>query len=189
MGTKEQPVPEAFLCNWEEVCLLEELELSYRATGIMKKFRQMKRLEGPVQPRPKRRLKPEKQNIPSTIDPQELKGKIDRKFREEKIFLDEDLSLAGLAHELDLEPHHLSRFLNFYLQTTFINFLNGYRIREAKTLLEKEPPQTVLEIAFASGFNSKASFNRIFKKATGMTPSEYRLSAKGHTSSVPAGRP
>jgi len=181
METGEKPFQEASRFNWEEVCLLEEVELTCRATGIMKKFRQLQRLEISPRPSPKRRAKPDRQDIPSSIDPQELKSRIDRKFTEERIFMDEGLSLAGLAHELDLEPHNLSRFLNIHLQTSFIRLLNGYRISEAKTLLERNHHQTVLEIAFSSGFNSKASFNRVFKEITGMTPSEYRMAVRGRS--------
>jgi AraC-like DNA-binding protein len=57
--------------------------------------------------------------------------------------------------------------------------INSYRVNEAKALLINEPQDTILDIAYAAGFNSKASFNRIFKKVTGMTPSEYRLKMRG----------
>ncbi len=61
------------------------------------------------------------------------------------------------------------------LGKTFSEFLNEYRVNEVKEKLKTEDRslQTILAIALDSGFNSKASFNRVFKKHTGLTPSEY----------------
>jgi AraC-like DNA-binding protein len=58
----------------------------------------------------------------------------------------------------------------------FFDLVNGYRVREVQQRLEDEESRqfTILAIAFDAGFNSKTSFNTIFKKHTGMTPSEYR---------------
>ena len=167
------------LHDWEEVYFLEELELSLRATGIIKRSRQLQRMKGsfqPIQVQPSQKAKP---HIPLSIDSHELEVRITMKLEGERAYLDEEISLAAFAYELDLEPYLLSRFLNIHLQTTFIRLINSYRVNEAKTLLTSHPEDSILAIAFASGFNSKASFNRIFKRATGMTPSEYRLKMRG----------
>ena len=115
------------------------------------------------------------QQISSSIDTHAWKDQILRKFQEEKIHLREGISLAALAREIDADPHHLSRFLNLHLRTSFRDLVNLYRVNQAKALLVHKPRESVLSIAYASGFNSKASFNRVFKQRTGTTPSEYRL--------------
>jgi AraC-like DNA-binding protein len=165
--------------DWEKVCLLEEHELSLRATGIIKRSRELQRLKvspRPIKVRPSQKIP---SHMPLCIDSHALESLITDKLEGEQVYLDEAISLAAFAHELDLEPHHLSRFLNIHLQTTFTRLINTYRVNAAKTLLTSRPGETVLAIAFSSGFNSKASFNRIFKRSTGMTPSEYRLKMKG----------
>ena len=161
----------------EETYFLEEFALSMRASDIIKKSRLLNRLHFS-------RHDPEQTSfaltrkcparISSFIDSSELEGRITRRMNTDRFFLNEGLSLAMLAHDLAIEPHQLSRFLNIHLHTTFSTLINSYRLDEAKELLLREPTHTVLDIAFASGFNSKASFNRIFKRVTGMTPSEYK---------------
>src|SRR5690606_41905073 len=71
--------------------------------------------------------------------------------------------------------HHLSQVINVSQERSFFDFINRYRIDHAKGLLS-DPARAgnILEIALASGFNSKASFNRVFKKETGMTPSAFK---------------
>jgi AraC-like DNA-binding protein len=162
----------------EETFFLEEFALSARATDIIKKSRLLNRLHfGCYEPRHKSFALTRKcpARISSFIDSSELEGRITRIMNTDRFFLNERHSLAMLAHDLAIEPHQLSRFLNIHLHTTFSTLINSYRVDEAKELLIREPTHTVLDIAFASGFNSKASFNRIFKRVTGMTPSEYRL--------------
>jgi AraC-like DNA-binding protein len=162
----------------EETFLMEELALSMRASDIIKKSHLLNRLQyfrdEPAPPSHKKIG----QWMPSNLDSQTLRGHIVRKLEDERVFLNEDLSLASFAHELALEPHQLSRFLNILLRTTFTRLINSYRVNEAKALLIDKPGLTILDIAFSAGFNSKASFNRVFKKATGITPSAYRLKMK-----------
>lgn len=90
-----------------------------------------------------------------------------------------DLSLADLAAQLHLPPHHLSQVINEQCQQNFFDFLNGYRINEVKRQLQS--PDTahlkLEEIGFAAGFNSKSTFNAAFKKHTQTTPSQFRKSA------------
>ena len=92
----------------------------------------------------------------------------------EKAFTDEDISLSGLAEELEITSHQLSQILNEKLNQTFPQFINEYRIAEAKKIMLEEKKRAVLSIAFAVGFNSKASFNRAFKQITGITPQQFR---------------
>jgi len=94
----------------------------------------------------------------------------------EKLFTNSDLKLQNLAQKLDLSPHHLSQILNEKLGQNFFDFLNHYRIEEAKKYFIDTEKQryTILSIALEVGFNNKASFNTAFKKHTGMTPSQFR---------------
>jgi AraC-like DNA-binding protein len=89
---------------------------------------------------------------------------------------DSDLTLQQLADQLEVSPHNLSEVINARLGTSFHDFVNGYRVEEAKRRLldPKLSHQTILAIAIDSGFRSKSTFNKIFKRFTGVTPSEFR---------------
>jgi AraC-like DNA-binding protein len=99
-----------------------------------------------------------------------------RKIMEtEKPYLDSNLKYSDLAAKLGISVRHLSRVLNEELGISFNEFVNAYRIKEVQAqLLNKENGEhTLLAIALDAGFNSKTSFNRIFKDHTGMTPTEF----------------
>ena len=96
-------------------------------------------------------------------------------MEKEKPFLKHKVTLQEVASAIRIPTHHLSQVLNDKLNQNFFDFINSYRIKTLKGKL-KDPANrhlTILGIALDSGFNSKASFNRIFKKHTGHTPSEY----------------
>jgi AraC-like DNA-binding protein len=93
-----------------------------------------------------------------------------------KPYLDTDLTIYKLAETLELPRHHLSQVINTRSGKSFYDFINGYRVEEAKRRL-KDPAfnkMTIQGIAFDSGFNSKATFNTAFNRFAGMTPSAYR---------------
>ena len=89
-------------------------------------------------------------------------------------YRDSNLTLQSLSTRLGIQHHQLSQILNRRLSTNFRCYINGYRLEEARQLLLKEPEASILEIAFAVGFNSKSAFNAAFSKATGHTPSDFR---------------
>jgi AraC-like DNA-binding protein len=93
----------------------------------------------------------------------------------QKPYLDSNLKYSDLATKLGISVRHLSRILNEELGISFNEFVNAYRIKEVQAqLLNKENGEhTLLAIALEAGFNSKTSFNRIFKDHTGMTPTEF----------------
>ncbi len=100
----------------------------------------------------------------------------------EKPYLNNELTIQHLADKLDVTPAVISAYLNKNLGMNFFNYVNGFRIEEAKLRLSNPAyaNDTLLCIAFDSGFNSKSSFNTLFKKSTGITPSEYRkIHSKG----------
>ncbi len=97
-----------------------------------------------------------------------------------KRFLDPGLTLADVARELNTNTSYLSRIINDRSSQNFSQFLNDYRIREARKLLA-DPAYGNLSIegiAQTVGYNSKSAFNSAFKTITGVTPSFYQQSAK-----------
>lgn len=94
---------------------------------------------------------------------------------ENRPHLRSNLTVAQLARELDLSPRELSRLLNQGFRQNFFEFISGYRLEEAKARLA-DPANTdsILDVMYAAGFNSKSVFNTLFRTSTGMTPSRYR---------------
>ncbi|MCK5281030.1 MAG: helix-turn-helix transcriptional regulator, partial [Cyclobacteriaceae bacterium] len=93
----------------------------------------------------------------------------------EKPYLNNRLGLKDVAEYLNISVHHLSQVINEQLDKNFFDFVNDYRVTEVKSLLRdpKYKQFTLLAIAYDCGFNSKSSFNSVFKKITGLTPSSY----------------
>jgi AraC-like DNA-binding protein len=91
-------------------------------------------------------------------------------------YLDGELRLSELAAALDVPAHHLSQTINQALGVSYFELMNRYRVEAAKALLADSQTSraTILEIALRAGFGSKASFNRIFKRHTGLTPSQFQ---------------
>lgn len=90
-------------------------------------------------------------------------------------FLEPRLSIRDLAARMGTNESYLSRALNQGLGQSFNRFINGLRVAHAKKLL-KECDTSLLSIAYDSGFNSKATFNRVFREIAGQTPSLYKKS-------------
>lgn len=97
-----------------------------------------------------------------------------------KPFLQFNLTLSELASQIGFKDRQLSEYINTYCYTTFQDYLNGYRINEAKQLIQESinSRKTMLEIAYESGFNSKSAFNFAFKKHSRTTPTRYKKSLK-----------
>jgi AraC-like DNA-binding protein len=95
-----------------------------------------------------------------------------------KPYLNPDLSLPQLASELNITSHYLSQVINEQFNLNFFDFVNGYRVEAFKEKITETEFRnySLLGIAFECGFNSKSAFNRIFKKYTGITPSQYKES-------------
>jgi AraC-like DNA-binding protein len=91
-------------------------------------------------------------------------------------YLEPELTLEQLAGQLFVRPKILSQVINESLQQNFFDFINRHRIEAAKKMLTNPADKkiTVLEVLYEVGFNSKSSFNTIFKKHTGLTPSEFK---------------
>lgn len=92
----------------------------------------------------------------------------------EKIYREMGFNREELAKRVGLTEHQLSRVINTVLKKSFNELINGYRIEEAKQRLKNEPDTSITVIAFEVGFNSIASFNRVFKELVGRSPTEYK---------------
>ena len=121
----------------------------------------------------------QKINLPPTNTiSEELKSKkqkIENYFIEKKPYLNPDLNLIELAQDLSMNRAELSEVINLGFGLNFNDFVNGYRIIAVKQLFSenKHKELSLLGIAYESGFNSKATFNRVFRKLTSLSPSEY----------------
>ncbi|TMM57916.1 helix-turn-helix domain-containing protein [Maribacter algarum] len=121
----------------------------------------------------------EKTNVPSSLTPADkkvLETRLENILRIDKPYLDEDLTLGKLAKMVDTTDKKLSGFLNQEMKTTFYDLINTYRVEAVKNKLGATEYEnlTLLGIAYECGFKSKTSFNRIFKRETGLSPSEYK---------------
>jgi len=117
----------------------------------------------------------------SLISPDELaeaKERLLASMLKERCYLDNELTLPKLAEVTQLSIHKLSYLLNNEFDQNFYQFVNSYRIEEAKRLLvdPKKSHLSIEGIAYEAGFNSKSVFNTTFKKMTGFSPSEFRTS-------------
>lgn len=96
-------------------------------------------------------------------------------MEQQKPYHASELKLNDLAGALSIQAHIISRIINEQFGQNFFDFINSYRIEEAKQRLNHpESQETILAIAFDVGFNSKTAFNRAFKKHTRMTPSQFK---------------
>jgi AraC-like DNA-binding protein len=104
-------------------------------------------------------------------------------MRSEKPYLDAGLTIVKLGRRLSIPPRYLSQVINEHLKVNFYDFVNGYRVEEAKRLLDdgSHGQKNLLEILYEAGFNTKSAFNRAFKKHTGMTPSRYKSRASSRS--------
>ena len=104
----------------------------------------------------------------------ELKFRLQRFMENEKPFLNSELRLDDLADKLNLSRHHMSQVINEHFDTSFFDFVNKYRIEEAKKLLSEDEDLTVTDVLYSSGFNNRVSFYKAFKKFIGITPTEFK---------------
>ena len=95
---------------------------------------------------------------------------------EERPFINAELTVQDLSKQLNISRHHLTELLNNDIGKNFFTFINEYRVEEVKRRLldARFEHLTIVAIAFESGFNSKSTFNSIFKQNTGNTPSQWK---------------
>ncbi len=131
-----------------------------------------------------RRLKKKYKHSSLNLEPDEAEDYIRKLLyliEMEKVYQDPDISLNSLAQRLKLSPRNLSQVINEQLKKSFHELINKYRVKEAQKMLTAPDMarQSILEIGYEVGFNSKSAFNRAFKHFTRQTPSQYRKEFKG----------
>ncbi len=114
----------------------------------------------------------------------EYKKELLNYMEDEAPYLDPDITLSDLSEALSIPNNHLSQVINQKFDKNFFDFINSYRVKEAKEWLSnpKRNNETMLAIAFESGFKSKSTFNAAFKKLTGITPSQFKKGYYGDKS-------
>lgn len=117
--------------------------------------------------------------IKATIAQQNLLIKLDSILNLEKNYLQSDFSQTQLAEYLQISRHQLSELLTFHPAGNFHELINQLRVEAVRKAIEERPmSEKLITIAYDCGFNSKSSFNQVFKKYNNQTPSEYRKSIK-----------
>jgi AraC-like DNA-binding protein len=118
------------------------------------------------------------------IQAEEYLQKLISFVEEKKPFLDRDLNINDLSSMTGIPRHYITQILNEQYRRNFFTFINEYRVKEVieRFADPKYNHYTILAIAFDAGFNSKATFNSIFKSQTGLTPSKFRENSTFTTS-------
>ncbi len=101
-------------------------------------------------------------------------------MQSKKLYHQNDLRLEELSERLNSNKHFVSQVINQNFKMNFFEYVNLKRIEEAKQLLRTTPREelNIIEVAYSVGFNNKGTFNSVFKKITGVTPSEFRKQSK-----------
>jgi AraC-like DNA-binding protein len=101
-------------------------------------------------------------------------------MEQDRLYQETELTLQQLAAKLNVPAYQVSVTLNEGMNKSFYELVNGYRVQEAKRLLldANNRNYTILSVGFEAGFNSKTTFNTVFKKFTGLTPTEFRQREK-----------
>jgi AraC-like DNA-binding protein len=156
---------------WKSVGVILSLSifaLGYK--GILQQEIFDARVDSPIPTR-------ETEEAPPTEKPdQHLIDKLLTFMQNQRPYLDPELSLSSLSKELGLNRNQLSQLINDGIGENFYDFVNRYRVEEVKRLMADPQKQNynLLGIALEAGFKSKSTFNLIFKRFTGLTPTEYK---------------
>jgi AraC-like DNA-binding protein len=117
----------------------------------------------------------EENELPESYD-LELLQRIEKLMREEKAYVDSELTIDLVAKKLHENRYYVSHAINKCLLKNFNTYVNEYRIKEAIRLMSDAQAEklSINEIAYDSGFNDRKNFYRVFKKNTGLSPSVFR---------------
>ena len=133
-------------------------------------------VEGEARPEPEREQDKYRKSALNGEQSEKIVERLTRLMEKEKPYLEMGLTLPMLSNMLDVSPNHLSQVINRKLNKSFFDFVNAYRVEEAKKALVSPGTNrfSILGIAMDVGFNSKSAFYTAFKKQTGMTPSQFK---------------
>jgi AraC-like DNA-binding protein len=165
----------SYIFDWYAYLFLGVMTYYLSIAGYFTKSRVLQKLhftEKKQEEVPKENTVSEKESVPELARWKEkLLGYMDQ----QKPFLEAELTLTDLAKQLSTNSSVLSKVINDGTGRNFNDFINSYRVQEVINKLKngEQKRQTLLGIAYDGGFNSKATFNRSFKKVTGKTPKEY----------------
>lgn len=110
----------------------------------------------------------------------ELKNKLESIMENKKLYLNHEIRLDDIATMLNISRHHASQVINENFNMSFYDYINTYRIEEAKNKLcnnFKKSSESISDIAYQCGFNNRVSFYKAFKKKTNITPKEFAQQA------------
>jgi len=112
---------------------------------------------------------------PDLPDLENWKARLEQLMREKQLYVNPGLTLPDVAGQLGTSSRQVSRAVNQGFGVNFNDFVNSYRTRALIDRLKADEhhSKTLLALALECGFNSKSTFNRAFKKYTGMTPKSY----------------
>jgi AraC-like DNA-binding protein len=166
----------SYIFDWYAYLFLGVITYYLSIAGYFAKPRLLQKLhfteeEEPVLPEEETAI-PEEDEMPELAS---WKEKLLAYMENKKPYLEPELSLSDLAKQLKTNTSVLSKVINDGTGRNFNDFINSYRVQEVITKLKagEQQTQTLLGIAYDCGFNSKATFNRSFKKVNGKTPKEF----------------
>lgn len=163
----------SYIFDWYAYIFLGIITYYLSIAGYFARHRLLQKLHFIVKEEsPSIEIVTEKEEMPQL---QDWKGKLLAYMSAHKPYLEAELTLSDLAKQLKTNTSVLSKVINDGTGRNFNDFINSYRVQEVITKLKtgEQQTQTLLGIAYDSGFNSKATFNRAFKKVTGKTPKEF----------------
>ena len=104
-------------------------------------------------------------------------------MKKNRFYLNSELTLKSLADNLNMHPNMLSKVINDGLNKNFSDFINEYRVEAIVEKLQSGNYDhiTLLGLSFECGFNSKTTFNRVFKNIKGITPLQYKKSIENNS--------
>lgn len=123
----------------------------------------------------------------SPNDKKDILVKVKTYFEKEQPFLHSSLKIRDVSSAINIPSKYISQVINESLNKNFYDFVNTYRLRYAMYELLKNKDKTILEVLYASGFNTKSAFNSAFKRLNGITPTEYRRRHKDMTPGINPG--
>jgi AraC-like DNA-binding protein len=119
--------------------------------------------------------------VSSNLNSDEIKlinSKLMHAIEIDKLYLNPDLTIKNVTDHIGSNTKNVSQVINQMHNKNFFDFINSYRCTEVKLILQAEENTTIMEAMFQSGFNSKSSFNKEFKKLNGQTPTEFKKTIK-----------